>query len=300
MGSSFDGLVDLVKSQVLTGSAISSQSLQEYLEDAVRRANLFELPVKSEDLFPRSGRDLEEYSKHICDYLDMSREYGKDLLGPFPVTAVETKGYVIIYDSRSEPAKMTQYVHEGLVCLICADVRLEKKGEMEIGVTPHDVYFGLFDEYGPRQMEFRPPLRRLATEPAVAVAEQIAYIMDPENFIIRCETSQSRKQDRREERRRTARKTYRKTVMRPTYVCLEREGMRDLAHSVSSASRTPQWVRGSWRTLQSPRWKNKRGQRIYVAQYFRGDPEISIGGKTYRVMLKEAPDRVVPFTRDPQ
>lgn len=55
------------------------------------------------------------------------------------------------------------------------------------------------------------------------------------------------------------------------------------------ASPSPHQRRGHWATLKSERYKNKRGQRVWVRPAWVGDKEWIFEGNRYRVLSAEAP-----------
>ena len=125
--------------------------------------------------------------------------------------------------------------------------------------------------------------------------------MDPANFILRKENRQSMLQ---RERQKKAKKKYKgnplkKTVMRPHYICLSEEDTRQFLKQESKTPLAAHPVRGHWRTLQSERFVNKQGERIYIKQYFTGDGKIEAeGGWQYQVMVKESPNRISLYGKE--
>ena len=126
---------------------------------------------------------------------------------------------------------------------------------------------------------------------AVAYMEQLIYIMDPENFIIRKESNQSIHETRKASLN-PKRDQFRKTVIRPHYICLNEKELTDflLDNSKEKEPRAFHPVRGHWRNLISDYYKNKRGQKIFIEQYFRGKSNITgKDGWHYQVLIKTDP-----------
>lgn len=129
--------------------------------------------------------------------------------------------------------------------------------------------------------------------------EQLVYIMDPENFIIRKESNLSIQRREKDTRKGSAaRAPLRKTVIRPHYICLSAEDTASFLQSESKVPRPAHPVRGHWRRLMSEKFTHKHGQTIFVRQYFTGEGKIEgRDGWHYEVMVKEDPTRLVPYSQ---
>jgi len=119
-------------------------------------------------------------------------------------------------------------------------------------------------------------------------------IMDPANFIFKKESNQAR--GYRQSILNGKKRVLEKTVMRPHYICLDEEETRDFVSFVSREPKVAHPVRGYWKNLMSERFVNKRGQRIFVKQYFTGEGNIKgREGWNYEVMVKEDFDKLVLY-----
>jgi hypothetical protein len=67
--------------------------------------------------------------------------------------------------------------------------------------------------------------------------------------------------------------------------------------SSSKEPRAAHPVRGHLRHLLSEKWTHKKGQTIFIRQYFTGEGRIyGPNGWTYEVMVKESPKKLVPYS----
>jgi len=306
MGIHFDGLVEFTRRLPPSVATPHTPSLQAYLEGLLNEAALFDLPLLAEEIFARSGKDHEEYSRYVANYFDMSRQYGTMLLTPFPKTAIEDRQSVVLLDNVKDNEYFLTSCSRGDVS--CGSIRTycsyTKLGTptpdgMPARVTP--MFHCMVDENGEYDYfdvtEAVDIMAHDTHNATTAYIAQLVYIMDPDNFIIRKENKQCPKNDGKIRYGHRA-PPLRKTIMRPHYVCL---GETDLRSFITGESREPMPahpVRGHWKRLMSPRFVNKKGQRIFVGQYLTGQGEI-IGrnGWKYKVMVKEGPDKLVPYER---
>jgi len=130
--------------------------------------------------------------------------------------------------------------------------------------------------------------------------EEIIYIMDPANFIIRKESPEYRKSVERQQRAcgKKDKCPIRKTIMRPHYICLGEEDTADFLNGRSREPYPAHPVRGHFRTLMSERFIRMKGKRIYVPQYFTGKGVVEgENGWTYRVMVKPTPTTIIPYEK---
>jgi hypothetical protein len=138
---------------------------------------------------------------------------------------------------------------------------------------------------------------------ATSYIEELTYMMDPQNFIVRKENNVSvvnRQKQERKKGRKNGREMLLKTIARPHFFVLSVEDLRDFIRSESKEPNPAHPVGGHWRTLMSERYKNMRGQVIQISQYFTGDGQIKgRNGWNYEVYVKQSPDRVVPYSKAP-
>jgi len=312
MGKHFDALVEFASRHIEKGE-LSTQfipDVKDYLDDIVNKAALFEFPLRAEEIFPKSGKDDEEYFRYLDDYFNMSKQYGIFFVTPFPITAVEDDISVVIMDNigdnkylitigMANTSKMENRIIDSSV-VTCGYVELEPpiKEALVRGIAMTQ-YFGATSENKRTylgQKGFRGINQDMETSMA-AYIEQIIYIMDPENFIIRKESTQSIKQ-KEKSRKKKRKRIFKKTIMRPHYICLSEEDTKNFLRSESKEPRAAHPVRGHWRRLMSERYKNKRGQRIYVRQYFTGEGKLEAkGGWNYEVMVKEDLNKITPYSK---
>jgi hypothetical protein len=314
MGNHFDTLVDLVKRLVSEEETAGSfyqpplprTRVRQYLSDIIRRAALFEFPLRAEEVFPQSGKDKAEYDRYLRDYLELSAQHGRFLATPFPITAIEDPVSVVILDPKGDGRyyvttclRDDELTHP-MLSLNLFDCLLARPQKAFLGISVSLLYDGIAvnDAYHHAPSRTDEAIRDAAhhdgAHAILAYVEELIYVMDPANFIFRKEQSQSARERERAARKRGPRPLL-KTVMRPHYTFFDEEQTRRLCHG---GPVEPHIVRGHWRTLVSERWVNKRGQRLFIGQYFTGEGHVQkTGGWTYEVMVKEDPTRLVPYSR---
>lgn len=313
MGKHFDSLVDVVKKSQGT---IDNKS-QDLIQKAIRKSALFEFPLDPKDLFPNSGKDKDEYDKYIDDYLDLSEEYDKFLIMPYDVMAIEDVSSVAIMESigfnryrvldcQHEPTELRGRREDStLVTLTEISIdrvdREKNNGQCySCGVSLNTAIVAFDGEIDvPYQEQIlrtnRTDLMEGAYKAALAFIEEVVYIMDPDNFIIRTESNQSIKQSQKSQKGKK-RGGLKKTIMRPYYKVFGEDDLKDMIKEESKTPRAAHPVRGHWRHLTSEKWKNKKGQRIFIKQYFTGDGEIEgRNGWNYQIMIKEDPTTLKPY-----
>jgi hypothetical protein len=311
MGKHFDRLVDLVRHEIVDCSTDNVPSIKSYFEDLIRRTALFEMPLKSEEIRPHLGKDLDEYSRMIYDYLRVSRENHEALIMPFPVTAVEDDISVVFFDRISEASSynvsICRYAQEMpeqpiLTTLISGTLVLGDPEMMHahnyrgtpglITPTYYGFVFGNNNQSHPYSSlisDCQAHVFQDLSRAAQAFIEQIIYIMDPSNFIIQKESNCSLKQRMKKDSK-SRREMLRKTVVRPHYIVLSEEDTRDFLLDQSKEPRPAHPVRGHWRRFQSERYVNMKGQSIFIRQYFTGKGHVvGLQGWNYQVMVKESP-----------
>ena len=326
MAKHFDSLIELVrnasKEDIKYPSIPQIPDFAAKLEDIVKDAGLFEL------LFPphlmAGDKNNEEYIRYLHDYFNESDKAGSFFLTPFPVTAIEYLSAVYIL----KPIQGNEYF---LISCSCGDdesiEKLQKdSGFRQNGPRPVLAMMGTVRiqrpvEAGSAQMMIDvKPLASLVfygekvqfvdptvvdgndrkTEAAMVESttefmQGILYIMDPENFILRKESNQARKsQEKKQTKNRQS--ILKKTVLRPHYICLSEEDVSDFLKNTAKEPRPAHPVRGHWRHLMSEKFRNKKGQTVFIRQYFTGQGMIqSAGGWTYQVMVKPEFGKVVDY-----
>ena len=314
MGKHFDTLVELVKKHIgpeetpwpgADGIVDNVDKVQPYLERLIQRATLFELPFGTDKIRPEM--DDAEFGRYVRDYISLSQKYRKFLLMPFELTAIENPYSVIIFDPLEQNKYLVTICQDGTALRAPSETMTVSCGAVEV-LPPDDnfrfhfsknAFYNAIISHGKRvdrpitQAMERAVMQDLGNE-VHAYITNLVYIMDPDNFIIRKEHKQSRKHTARGRNP----NMLRKTIMRPHYVCLSEQDTRTFLTGESKEPWPAHPVRGHWRTLMSERFTRKRGQRIYVAQYFTGQGQIEgMQGWTYEVMVKDAPDKIVPYSQ---
>lgn len=326
MGKHFDSLVELVRSaskaKVKYPSIPQMPDFVANLEDIVKDAALFEL------LFPphllAGDKNSEEYIRYLHDYFNESEKAGSFFLTPFPVTAIEYQKAVYILKSIHK----NEYI---LISCSCGDDESIEKVQKDSGLPlngPRPVLAMIGKvriqrpvEPGSAQMII--DVKNLASlmsfgetvkvldqtvldgndrksemamvESTIEFMQGILYIMDPENFILRKESNQAIKlQEKKQTKNRQS--MLKKTILRPHYICLSEEDVSDFLKNTAKEPRPAHPVRGHWRHLMSEKFRNKKGQTIFIRQYFTGQGKIqSSGGWTYQVMIKPEFGKVVDY-----
>jgi len=300
MGRHFDTLVELIKV-----APESSRWLypKEYYASLLAKTALFEFPMGAQEILPGTGKDQTQYNKYLGEYFDISHQYGKEFITPFDTTGIEDPDSVVILEPRSKGFRATLcYDSSSLVLLATADVTIDRPDENgKILVTTVPLYSLSYLEGvklpNNTMCDNREGVNCAAqdfTTATISFLEEVVYIMDPANFIIEKETTQSRKlRERGKQHNKPA-----KTVMRPHYICLSEEDTRNFLRDTAKEPRPAHPVRGHWRSLLSPRYVNKQGQRIYIQQYFTGNGSIEgVGGWSYQVFVKEDPVTIHKYSR---
>ena len=311
MGRHFDALVEFAGRHIAKDelSTYHIPDVKKYLEDIVRKAVLFEFPLLAQDIFPKSGKNNDEYSRYLHDYFVMSQQYGSFFITPFPLTAVEDSVSVVIMDNLdsgkyliticiSDVAELDdQRFNTSVVCCGYAELEPPVSGALVRGIaSPQFVGTACKNErVHLAKGGFEGAQQDLQTAMASYI-EQVVYIMDPENFIFRKESRESRKFNNTKRKKKN--KVLQKTVLRPHYIILSEKDTSAFLRNKSKHPRPAHPVRGHWKKLRSEKYVNKRGQRIYIKQYFTGKGEIEAeGGWNYEVMIKESPTKIVAYNR---
>jgi hypothetical protein len=305
MGKHFDTLVEATRTNIPAGkSSEMIKDYKSYLERIIEESALFELQIDPKDILNISGKKLDEYISYMRDYLDMSAKYGEHIITPFNITAIEDKisavimeklggnNYMFTICNRSETPGF-----ENTLNIVTGNAKIfPVKNKMAVSANAE--FYIYIDE---KDILFNSPLIRdealLDLGTAVnAYFQELVYIMDPENFIVQKESNQSRQIRERKEKNGGKRKKLDKTIMRPHYICLSENDLRDFMRSESKEPRAAHPVRGHMRKLMSEKYVNKRGQRVYIKQYFTGEGSITgVNGWNYQVYVKEAPNILVQY-----
>ncbi|MBT7928375.1 hypothetical protein HN682_00465 [Candidatus Peregrinibacteria bacterium] len=294
MGRHFDTLVELLNKGKLNPKEDSE--VHSYLCAAVDEAALFEFPILSEEIRPTSNQDLVTYSNYLREYVTLSQERDHLLLAPYPVTAIEDPDSVVIFESEGRDSCIITILEDsrGNTDSKPEEVRLQI-GTVNFKEIDDEAHFKMkvepiYDVVWKDERKYIQPLNtmgvvratadRLGTC-AMAAMQQIIYISDPGNFILKRESNASRKQGQK----RKGCKKQRKTVIRPHYTLHSREDLvRILKGESTSIERAPHPVRGHWRHFANPKYTLKV---THVSQHWRGEG-ITEGnnGMNYEVLLK--------------
>jgi len=305
MGKHFDSMIEFVKEMGYGERADPVPSVKKCLEDLARDAVLFEFPLKAEEVFARTGKTPPEYGAYMRDYFDLSERHGSFFLTPFPLTAVEDDVSVVFMQHQKDGkyllASCRNMDSAGSKSRVVYFGNIQMKKPDASGtwaeVTPY--YFAHILNGVRLPFPKGAMADALCTDihsDARAYVEQVIYLMDPANFIIRKENKASRKFYDKPAHKRPAH-FIPKSVMRPHYICLSEQDTREFLQNSSREPRAAHPVRGHWRNLVSEKWTHKKGQTIFVKQYFTGEGRIEgINGWTYEVMVKESPTKIVPYS----
>jgi len=313
MGKHFDGLVEVVKKHLTSeesGSAYIPR-VKDYLTRLVNRATLFEFPLNAEEIRPQSDKK-EGYQDYLADYFDLSKDNGCFFITPFNITAIEDPVSVVIADNITDneylltQAISTEKPINGKLTKIytisCSHIWTTiKKGERNMfeNHIKGDFYAAVGgNKRIPISLETLYPdeQEKLISDfntGLISYFEECIYIMDPQNFIIKKESNQSKKIRTKNKKPRKQKQGLRKTTMRPHYICLSNEDTTELFRGKTDRSIRP--VRGHWRKLTSEWYKEMRGKVIHVPQYYKGKGEIEAEGWNYQVMLKTEPGKLTPY-----
>jgi hypothetical protein len=321
MGKHFDALVDLIKNNIINDDdrfkadrkSMESLSVKQYLGRLVKKAALFDFPLNSEEIFPKSGKDFSEYVKYVQDYFDLSQQNGIFMLMPFQNTAIEDKVSVVFFDNLEDNEYRITACNTGpppvgpgtnLTTLIIGDTALKKPDinfefKMKtIILFDTSIKDGVRIDHNNLLYHTTVP-KDLATATASYI-EQLIYIMDPENFIIRKENNASISQKKfiGQKGKKNKKGISYKTIMRPHYICLSEEGVKEFLQNESKEPRPAHAVRGHWRRLMSEKFVNKKGQIISISQYWTGEGKVEgKNGWNYEVYIKEGPTVIKPYSK---
>jgi len=322
MGQHFDTLVEVVnKCMTENEKAPGIPNVREYFRSLVKRFTLFEFPLDPKDIFPNSGKDKEEYGRYVWDYFSMSEKYDRFLITPFKCTAIEDPVSVVFLDQigygnyRVTLSKFNSEFGGKLKDTFCADVVCGDISVTKSEDPKRPILMDVMPLYLVRVLEGKRNASRVISpnnflmHPAASLdlstatnsfIEEIIYLMDPANFIVEKRHKQCElERERRERKKGKGPEILQKTIVRPHYICLSEDEMRDFFRERSKEARPVRPVAGHWKTLISERFVNKRGQRIFVAQYYRGEGIMEgAGGWRYQVWLKESPTKIRPYKRE--
>lgn len=328
MGKHFDSLVDLVRKESKQIERIENRipemagkpSLVEILRDFMKKGALFDFDLPQlPNYLPMPENEKRSSKEYMADFFAVCKEHGSLVKTPFPVTFIEDyRGVACLSDLGGDKYLLFTYVDvneapkndekdlsevSGIMGAAYAPATRDKDIE-GWQFTPilgaHISKTGRFYSALPKQED---ALRSDLWETFVGYLWETAYIMDPSNFIIERESSQSRKM--REEARTAKKKKKRvldgmlkKTVLRPHYVAASEEDTKQFFREQSDEPRAPHPVRGHFRTYKSDRYKLMRGKTRYIPQYFTGKGKFTgQNGFHYEVLLKKDFDKLVPYSK---
>jgi len=285
--------------------------LRQYLAGLIRSAALFELPATSHDMRFVKMDETEDFMQYIIDYSEMSRGYGVRFASPFRVTAIEDEESVVIMDYLGGDEYVCVGASDGSFVREGFNVNFLSIGYVNAMMIYEDGFlFPSFPLFNVRGIGKHLELDHLrdntflssivgedVKNDAIAYIKELIYIMDPDNFIIREDRPNSRRRGSKKIRK-SGMRDLRKTSMRPHYLCCSETDAAKMFKGESKEKRAAHPVRGHWRLLQSEKYKNKQGQRIYVKQYWTGDGKVkTLDGKEYEVYIKESPASVTAYSR---
>lgn len=313
MGVRFDAMIDVVKHHIRDDEGNEHiPSFKAHLEGLLRGAALFEFPLEPKEIFPKSGKDEEGYHSYLDDFLNLSAENGVFFAMPYRVTAIEDPAVVFVMKHLEGGAyqfascQSSRYAFENEVLetanVFGAEALFDRRGTRSWKITLSKpfavaVINGKRVPLPPEEM-VRNCIANDTRNSVNDFVEEVIYIMDPANFIIRRESGDYRKSVEREQRagKKSNNGALRKTIMRPHYTCHSEEDTQGFFRGESREPYAAHPVRGHWRTLVSSRYVKMKGKTIYVPQYFTGRGELTgKNGWNYRVMIKESPIKIVPY-----
>jgi hypothetical protein len=307
MGKHFDTLVDLIKDEMPKLLKNNPQELSKW-RWLIQNAVLFEMPLRAQDIKPATGKDQEQYDKYFIEFFKMCEGYDKRILMPFNAMAVEDTDSVVFMDAvNKDTYRVASFARHGKP-EFQTDFCNATTGIMQINMptdkamlpmAANNMLFYQFSDLGASVVPFWEMsgrhqdmvLHDYQTN-AMSCIEQIIYIQDPENWIIRKENKQSQIFDAKSKER-IKKDFLRKTIMRPHCVVLSDEDMKDMLSNEAKEPRPAHPVRGHWRKLLSERYVNMKGKTIFIEQYFTGQGKVDAkNGWTYQVMVKKGPDKL--------
>jgi len=314
MGKHFDDTVELVRKHLgeddmtLGRPYTPHANTRAYLAHVLEQAALFEFPLKSNGISAALGKEGKSYWRYIDDFLDLSVQHRQTLLMPYPITAIEDPESVVIMDPAADGSfRMVTGESDGVsTYLSCTRIKyLDARGEC-VAMEVEPLYDRALNNKGVIQPFFYgkiggvPARHAYARDAAVSFIEELTYIMDPDNFIIKREGPQARRPPQPGRRHKNGRPDIRKTSIRPHYLIADAARAKDImAHGCEDgeSTRIAHFVRGHTRRLLSEKWTNKRGQIVFVRQHCRGLGVTEHDGHRYEVIVKTGPDSLVPFSR---
>ena len=311
MGKHFDTLVELVRNHVAEEENAYGIPIRKELVRAINNAKLFEFPFASTSIRPKTGTDdIQGYNAYLDQYFNLSKQYGVKLILPFNLTAIEDNESVVIIENKKINKKLTD-TFRVFVCgnygdsshIIGSNVKILDNFLEDIKLDVQLFYhLGILNgKRMPGVLETGIGTRSAMRDTAQAVTtciEELIYIMDPSRFVL-CRESNASIVQREKNEKKKKREILLKTVMRPHFIFLEADELKDFIHEQAKEPYPAHPVVGHWRTLTSERYKNMRNQTIFVRQHWQGEGYIiGVNGWNYQVYVKESPVRMVPYTRE--
>jgi hypothetical protein len=300
--------------------------LKGYLEDLVRRAALFEIPILAEHIQDETEKDDDEFDEYWKEYFQFSKKYGEFFITPFRLTAVEDSSSVVFLEKLKEGGFISTSAayrpNPGELELMCGYVLPHKLEERHgFFFQAASLFHTIMDDKGNvrkifdenpiltdigRGIMFRNKKKekyegtiaavRSVKDHTISCMAQVAYIMDPGNFIIRKQSTECLKHNQKKSKRK--RNMLKTTRLRPHYICLSTEDLRAFLKDNSSEPFPAHPVHGHRRYFKNLEvFINKNpGDWIDIDQYLTGDGIVHRQGWNYEVMIKETkPIKVVPY-----
>ncbi len=304
-GKHFDTLIHLLNKEYIKKNENANRigNVHAYLSNIIENSHLFELPICSNGISNISEKSNEEYKKYIDNFLNFSRNKGEFFLRPFESTGIEDLDSVVFVEKKNfREFRVTSccYLREeslgidDIITINIGDINLDepkKNGkyngsiDMEVGLL-----YGLV--WKDRKRLNSPLNYEKAVEDCsnhlgsamITFIEECSFILDPNNFIIHKENTQSYKNKKKNSNKKKTNIPLRKKIIRPHYICMNDEEIKDYFKNQTNETRPLHFVRGHIRMLLSDRYKKNM---TFVKQHYRGYGNIEgKNGWNYHVMLK--------------
>lgn len=295
MGRHFDGLVETVKIIRPGEAQIRGIDAKSFLIKLVNRSKLYEFPFTSEQIRPRSKKEITEYIEYLKTYFNLCESNGRNFVTPHSVTAIEDADSVVILANSGKRPTMVNFrsVEPNLLSLeqnvafsqlFCGEVNIsppDQEGYIDVSPT---ILYGL-ERQGKSIISGQDYLRRVSenalkediTTAIVAFIKQIAYIMSPANFIVEEQSLQSANQGdnkNKKKSRKAEERSMKKTVRRPVYRCVNHGELEDFMQEKSEEPVAIKAIAGYFKTLRSPVFKNMRGKVLLIEPYTKGEKVV--------------------------
>lgn len=304
MGKHFDNLVDVVKKQLPKHACNpAARSLETNLSRLVAETALWDFPIHSNEVFPRSGKDMDGYMRYISEHFERSREADLFFAMPFQqLTAIEDLDSVVFLETAENhfnvtSARLTSVSlggeEQSLYEVLAGQVEVQGISRSGLVMRAVPDYFmhilgdGRFTAETPRDPVLCRAMATDLSQAAQSAVEEVVYIMDPENVVLLKETNQYRRNQRKNGNGKD-RKPLKKTTDRRVYVCVPEHDFRELYRTSEERAIPIHRVPAHWRTYSSKRYTERiRGTRQLIQEYLRGNGKLTCpGGEHYQVMLR--------------